>query len=52
MKERILKTLEEHLLLNREVMEPEEIKDLEEQIEAVKRWKPLFGCLFNKEKNK
>jgi hypothetical protein len=35
MKKRILNTLEGYLLVNREVMPEEEIKDLEEQIEAV-----------------
>lgn len=36
MKKRILKTLEDTLTINREFMETEDIKDLEEQIEAVK----------------
>ena len=36
MKERILKTLEDNLLINREFLEEERIKDLEEQIRAVK----------------
>lgn len=50
MRERILKTLEAYLLCNREVMEPEEIKDLEEQIEAVKQYKPLFSCFIDKKR--
>ena len=36
MKKRILKTLEDTLTINREFMESEDIKDLEEQIEAVR----------------
>lgn len=36
MKKRILKTLEDTLMINREFMETKDIKDLEEQIEAVK----------------
>lgn len=35
-KERILKTLEAKLLVDREYMEKEDVKDLEEQIRAVK----------------
>ena len=39
MKERILKTLEDKLLIDREYMTDEQIKDIEEQIEAVKGYK-------------
>lgn len=42
MQERILWTLEAYLLVNREVMSDEDIENLEEQIEAVKKYKPLF----------
>jgi hypothetical protein len=42
MQERILWTLEAYLLVNREVMSDGDIKNLEEQIEAVKKYKPLF----------
>lgn len=38
MKERILRTLEDNLLINREFLEEERIKDLEEQIKAVKEY--------------
>lgn len=37
-KERILKTLEDKLLIDREFLEEEQIKDLEEQIKAVKEY--------------
>lgn len=36
MKERILKTLEDNLLINKDFMKKEDVKDLEEQIRAVK----------------
>ena len=39
MKNRILKTLEDYLLINEDFLEPERIKDLEEQIAAVKAYK-------------
>lgn len=42
MQERILWTLEAYLLVNREVMSDGDIENLEEQIEAVKKYKPLF----------
>ena len=45
MKERILWTLEAYLLTNKEVMSNGDIKNLEEQIEAVKNYKPLFRFL-------
>ena len=45
MQERILWTLEAYLLTNKEVMSNGDIKNLEEQIEAVKNYKPLFRFL-------
>ena len=39
MKNRILKTLEAYLLTNEDVLEPDHIQDLKEQIEAVKAYK-------------
>ena len=39
MKNRILKTLEDYLLINEDFLEPERIKDLKEQIAAVKAYK-------------
>ena len=45
MQERILWTLEAYLLTNNEVMSNGDIKNLEEQIEAVKNYKPLFRFL-------
>jgi hypothetical protein len=47
MKERILNTLEAYLITNRDVMEEDHIKDVEEQIETIKNMdKILFE--FNK----
>lgn len=46
MKERILKTLEAYLITNRDVLDEETIKDIEEQIEAVKKYKPGFWKRF------
>lgn len=45
MQERILWTLEAYLLTNKDVMSNGDIKNLEEQIEAVKNYKPLFRFL-------
>ena len=45
MQERILWTLEAYLLTNKEVMSNGDIKNLEEQIAAVKNYKPLFRFL-------
>lgn len=45
MQERILWTLEAYLLTNKDVMSNGDIKNLEEQIEAVKNYKPLFWFL-------
>ena len=42
MKERILKTLEAYLITNRDVMEDDHIKDVEEQIEFVKHMNEIF----------
>ena len=42
MKERILKTLEAYLITNRDVMEEDHIKDVEEQIETVKNMNKIF----------
>ena len=42
MKERILKTLEAYLITNRDVMEEEHIKDVEEQIETIKNMNKIF----------
>ena len=42
MKERVLKTLEAYLLTNRDVLEEDRIKDIEEQIQAVKEYKEPF----------
>lgn len=42
MKERVLKTLEAYLLTNMDVLEEEEIRDIEEQIKAVKGYKEGF----------
>ena len=39
MKERVLKTLEAYLITNMDVLEADDIKDIEEQIEAVKDYK-------------
>jgi hypothetical protein len=38
MQERILKTLEDKMLIDRYYMEEEQVKDLEEQIKAVKEY--------------
>lgn len=49
MKNRILKTLEAYLLTNEDVLEEAHIKDLKEQIEAVKNYKEnLFVRWFKK----
>ena len=50
MKERILKTLKAYLLINKEVLSQEEIKDIEEQIKVVERYKFGFRGLFGKKK--
>lgn len=52
MKNRILKTLEDYLLINEDFLEPESIKNLEEQIAAVKAYKEnrvakWFKKIFN-----
>ena len=52
MKNRILQTLEAYLLTNEEVLEPEHIEDLKEQIAAVKAYKEnrvakCFKKIFN-----
>ena len=39
MRERILKTLEAYLLINEDVLEEEQIKDIKEQIQAVREYK-------------
>lgn len=46
MKERILKTLEAYLLTNRDVLEEDRIKDLEEQIETVKHMNKIPVLAF------
>lgn len=49
MRNRILKTLEAYLLTNEDVLEEDYIKDLKEQIEAVKNYKEnFFVRLFKK----
>ena len=52
MKNRILKTLEDYLLINEEFLAPEHIEDLKEQIAAVKAYKESrvakwFKKIFN-----
>lgn len=42
MKERILKTLAAYLITNRDVLEEDHIKDIEEQIETVKHMNKIF----------
>ena len=42
MKERILNTLEAYLITNRDVMEENHIKDVEEQIETAKHMNEIF----------
>lgn len=46
MKERILKTLEAYLITNRDVMEEDHIKDVEEQIETVKHMNKIYFKLI------
>ena len=53
MQERILKTLEDKLMIDRAYMEEEEIRNIQEQIKAVKEYKQgffkrLFDRLFNR----
>lgn len=49
MKERILKTLEAYLITNRDVMEEDHIKDVEEQIKTIKRMdRILFELAYKK----
>jgi hypothetical protein len=49
MKNRILKTLEAYLITNEDVLEEDHIKDLKEQIEAVRHYKEnFFVRLFKK----
>lgn len=52
MRERILKTLEDKLLVDREYMNEEDIKDLEEQIKTVRKYKKKekWKVFYHKEK--
>ena len=50
MKERILKMLRAYLETNREVLDSEEIRDIEEQIAAVDKYKTKFTTMFGKRK--
>ena len=52
MKERILKTLEAYLITNRDVMEDDHIKDVEEQIETIKHMNKIFFKVIKGGKNK
>lgn len=51
MRERILKTLKAYLETNRDVLTNNEVKDIKEQIEIVKRYKGSFIKRFNKHRN-